>query len=141
VDFGDILKKWENGSYSSSKNVMDKWLHNNKIYDKDAEAQKMSNPGENRRRLFHTRPDAVMDIHELSSEEAWVSLDVFFANAKERGYEKLRIIHGKGNHSQNGAVLKSTVQKYIEMCPFAGESGYEKAKHGGSGATWVLLKY
>jgi hypothetical protein len=33
-----------------------------------------------------------------------------------------------------------TVRKYIEKCPFAGESGHEKAANGGTGATWVLLK-
>jgi len=67
-------------------------------------------------------------------------LDQFFSNAKENGYEKLRIIHGKGNRSQEGAVLRQTVRKYIEQCPFAGENGFEKSANGGSGATWVFLK-
>lgn len=140
MDFADILKKWENGNYSSQKNDMDKWLQNNKIYDKDAEEDEYLNRGEARRRLLHAKTDAVLDIHDLTNEKAWLSLDLFFSDAREKGFKKLTIIHGKGNHSKGEAVLKSTVRKYIEMCPFAGESGFEKAKNGGSGATWVLLK-
>jgi len=129
MDFGDIFNKWE---------------QNNKVVDKDAAensgAYKSSAPGENRRRLLHSKPDDVIDIHGLTGEKAWLSLDDFFNKARDSGLKKLRIIHGKGNHSQGQVVLGNTVRSFIEQCPFAGESGYEKAADGGSGATWVLLK-
>jgi len=153
VDFGEILKKWESGASgrasgaasggkkSGSQNaVMEKWLQENEITDKDANIQEKRAAGENRSRLLGAKPDAVIDIHGLSSEEAWAALDQFFDNAKENGYEKIRIIHGKGNHSPGDAVLKKTARKFIEQNVFAGESGFEKAVNGGSGATWVLLK-
>ena len=141
MDFGDILDKWEGQSRSSSKkNAMDTWLKDNEIPDKDADVRVTSTPGENRRRLLREKPDDILDIHGFTEEKAWLTLDVFFTNAKNCGFEKLRIIHGKGNHSQGEAVLGRTVIKFIEQCPFAGESGYEKAANGGSGATWVLLK-
>jgi DNA-nicking Smr family endonuclease len=120
---------------------MDSWLNENAIIDKDAGAGRRNQiPGENRRRLLHGKPDDILDIHGLSNDKAWLSLDLFFNRAKSCGFEKIRIIHGKGNHSMEEATLGRTVRAFIEQCPFAGESGFEKSSGGGSGATWVLLK-
>ena len=163
MNFGEILDKWERGQsgvsipladgrnevynrrrgnhFSASKNnAMESWLQNNNVYDKDADKRNTPAPGEYRSRLMQTQPDEVLDIHGLSGDKAWLSLDLFFTRARSCGFKKLRIIHGKGNRSQGEAVLKLTVRKFIEQCSFAGESGYEKAANGGSGATWVLLK-
>jgi len=141
MDFGDILKKWENDkSRPSKKNDMEKWLANNEVIDKDAEVTNFSKPGENRQRLLRQKPDDILDIHGFTGEKAWQQLDQFFDKAKNQNYKKLRIIHGKGNHSTGEAVLKSTVRKFIEQCSFAGESGFEDKANGGNGATWVLLK-
>ncbi|MCL2442247.1 MAG: Smr/MutS family protein [Treponema sp.] len=141
MDFGEILKKWEHGNINNSKKTeMESWLEKNDIYDKDFHEKKTSLPGENRRRLLNLKADAIIDIHGFSNDEAWYKLEDFFKNAKINGYEKIRIIHGKGNHSQGESILRQTVRKFIEQCDFAGESGFEKSIHGGSGATWVLLK-
>ena len=159
MDFGEILKKWEHGQTRNSKKpAMDEWLKDNEIFDKDTQnelnTKNYMSSAENRRRKMKLRPDAVLDIHGLTSEEAWLALETFFENAKENNYEKLRIIHGKGNHtmteyshnksgialSQGESILRATVRKFIEQCKFAGESGCEKSINGGSGATWVLLK-
>ncbi len=126
MNFGDILNKWEK---------------NNGIYDKDKEAGNAQiNPQERRSRLKNKKPDAVLDIHGLSRDEAWKALEILFNDSKEKGLEKLLIIHGKGNHSTGEAVLKRIVMEFIEHCPFAGESGRGKTAAGGEGATWVLLK-
>ena len=119
---------------------MEAWLSNNEVYDKDANEYKKPAPGEYRRNLHRIKPDDILDIHGLTGNEAEIALEHFFEKANDRDYKKLRIIHGKGNHSQGEAVLGRIVRKFIEQCPFAGESGYEKAATGGSGATWVLLK-
>jgi len=145
MNFGEILDKWENRQSSGSGNdAMETLLRNSAIYDKDANEKKADRQGERRRRLLHAQPDDILDIHGYTSEKALSSLHIFFGNAKENGYEKLRIIHGKGNHTQsagrNGSILGNTVRDFIEKCPFAGESGYEKSVCGGSGATWVFLK-
>jgi len=141
MDFGDILNKWEQRQpQSNKKSDMETWLNNNEVTDKDADEEKRNNPGEKRRHLLNAKPDDILDIHGCTSEEALVSLEEFFQKAKNNNYEKLRIIHGKGNHTQGEAVLKNIVRKFIEQCSFAGESGYEKSSGGGSGATWVLLK-
>jgi len=120
--------------------ILEEWLQNNKITDKDASVERTHIPTENKRRLLRAKPDDILDIHGLTGEKAWITLDHFFTDAKDRGCKKLRIIHGKGNKSQGKTVLGSVVRKYIEKCPFAGESGYEKSANGGTGATWVLLK-
>ena len=138
MNFGEILDKWEQGPARTSKN--NTRLKDNEVYDKDADTGEESAPGEHRRRLLRSQPDGIIDIHGLTKEKAWLSLDDFFTNARNNGFEKLRIIHGKGNHSQGEAALGRIVREFIEKCPFAGESGGEKAANGGTGATWVLLK-
>lgn len=144
MNFGEILDKWEQSrgliTGDNNKNEIDDWLQNNRIYDKDANSNIMSRPGENRRRLLRTAPDDILDIHGMTKEKAWISMEQFFYGAKEKGHKKIRIIHGKGNHSQGDSVLIQIVRKYIEKCPFAGESGFEKAAYGGGGATWVIIK-
>jgi len=138
MDFGKILEKWERSN--SGKSVMNTWLQKNDVINKDADLHEESSPGIKRRRMLNKKPDAIIDIHGLTSEKAWLSLELFFENAANEGFEKVLVIHGKGNRSQGEAVLKIMVQKFIEQCKFAGESGFEKAANGGSGATWVLVK-
>jgi DNA-nicking Smr family endonuclease len=129
---------------------LEKWLRINGVHDKDAEE---TGPGRNaagrisretsaqrRRRLLAKRPDALIDLHGLTGDEAWDALERFFADAKRRALEKILVIHGKGNHSESGAVLKRCARDFIERCPFAGENGHGGAAEGGSGVTWVLLK-
>jgi len=126
MNFADILNKWE---------------MSNEIFDKDMETGKTeSSPAERRNRLRNKKPDAQLDLHGLTRDQAWLALDNFFNDSKNKGLEKLLIIHGKGNHSTGEAILKRCVMDFIERCPFAGESGRGKAASGGEGATWVLLK-
>ena len=146
MNFGDILNKWENrgpGRKDGEKkpNVMDSWLRSNEVYDKDAEHKETAvSAQEKRRRLKNKKPDAEIDIHGMTRDEAWQKLEIFFNESKTAGCEKILVIHGKGNHSAGEAVLKHIVLKFIEHCPFAGESGRGKAAAGGEGATWVILK-
>jgi len=131
MNFGDILDKWE-----KQRNDNDE-----EICDKDTEKSgERTGAQEKRRRLRNKKPDAELDIHGQTREAAWLALDAFFREAKDKGHEKLLVIHGKGNHSAGDPVLKRVVMDFIERCPFAGESGKGKAAAGGEGATWVLLK-
>ena len=144
MDFGDILEKWENHKPPVSHNKNDpleSWLRANDVHDKDSEpggGERVSS--ESRRSLRAKKAEASIDIHGLTRGEAWAALEGFFAKAREQNMKKILVIHGKGNHSKGGAVLGQTVRSFIEGCPFAGESGYEKGAGGGRGATWVLLK-
>ena len=128
MNFGDIFSQWES-RYG--------------VHDKDAEAEDADGKTASvlrRRRLRAKKPDGVIDIHGMTRDEAALALEHFFENARHRGCEKILVIHGKGNNSAGDAVLKLFTKDFIELCPFAGESGYAGARGGGSGATWVLLK-
>jgi DNA-nicking Smr family endonuclease len=156
MDFGDILDQWEQGKRKPAANKaggkgrggeaarpdpLTVWLRVHGVVDKDAETEAAADtPPERRRRLLMKRPDEALDLHGLTREEAWAALEGFFRAGRQRGFEKLLIIHGKGNHSNGEAVLKRAVRDFIESCPCAGESGRANAEDGGNGATWVLLK-
>jgi len=135
MDFGKILDQWD--KHSGDKNA-------GPVYDKDAElAVRTESSASRRRRLLRKTPDASLDLHGLTQEQAWTALDSFFSEAKTKGMEKLLLIHGKGNHSMAAGqetALKKTVRDFIERCPFAGENGIGNGTTGGSGSTWVLLK-
>jgi DNA-nicking Smr family endonuclease len=157
MDFGDILAAWDGqtakaqgaqknrsgektGKSPEKIDPLTAWLRIHGVEDKDAEAAVEMEPGERRRRLLRKKPDAVLDLHGLTRDEAWITLDGFFRESRRQGFEKLLLVHGKGNHSQGEAILKQTCREFIERCPFAGEQGRSDAADGGSGATWVLIK-
>ena len=127
MNFADILDEW------------DKRTPRDDIQHKDEEIQEQRKDNEHKR-LLNKKPDAVLDLHGLTQDEAWESLEQFFRKSRARGFEKVLLIHGKGNHSKNEGILKELCRKFIEYCPFAGASGRNSASNGGSGATWVLLK-
>jgi DNA-nicking Smr family endonuclease len=161
MNFGDILDQWDKqdrpagtgkkpaaagtaagtGQGPEKPDPLNRWLRENGVPDKDRDSQTApESPAQRRRRLHAKAPDAVLDLHGLSRDEAWLALEDFFRAGIQRGLEKVRIIHGKGNHSNGEAVLSRTVREFIERCPSAGESGSGDAAAGGSGVTWVLLK-
>jgi DNA-nicking Smr family endonuclease len=140
MDFGKILDLWDKKA--------------GPVYNKDAKAEDSTAPGAGlsgnhksaarRKRLLRKSPEATIDLHGLTRDEAWDALTVFFDDAKNKGLEKVLVIHGKGNHGTTGdtdtGVLKRMVRDFIERCPFAGESGYSNGHSGGEGSSWVLLK-
>jgi DNA-nicking Smr family endonuclease len=161
MDFGDILDQWEQAKPVVKKmcetadttgrknrngkmpqiDPLSAWLRINGVVDKDAAAEEDAiDPAERRRRRLAKKPDASLDLHNLSRDEAWAAMEAFFRAGRQQNFDKLLIIHGKGNHSNGEAILKQAVRKFIERCPYAGESGRGNAAEGGSGATWILLK-
>ena len=125
-------------------NPMDYWVRRYGVYDKDADNSENTSFLDNlaeRRRLRAMRPQAEIDLHGMTLEEAYGALVTFFEDAVRREYQKVLIIHGKGNHSQNGPVLARFVQKFLETNAHAGETGHPKGRDGGTGSTWVILKY
>ena len=138
MNFGDILEKWEKGTSGSV------------IYDKDSSVADPDIPRNGniqagrRSRLLHKKPDASLDLHGLSRDEAWKALSNFFEDSRWRRLEKVLIIHGKGNHYTNlpfgETALRDLTKRFIESCSYAGESGFCPSKGGGRGATWVILK-
>ena len=142
MNFGNILDKWEKTA-EGTRRAGDAAL--------GREDAAVLPPGERRSRLLRKKPDAVIDLHGLTRNEAWTALETFFQTSRSQDCEKLLIVHGKGNHQRSAlspdgddpsseGALRELCRRFIESCPFAGESGYNPAKDGGTGATWVILK-
>jgi DNA-nicking Smr family endonuclease len=82
-----------------------------------------------------------IDLHGFNRLEAKAALKEFLAGAAARGLGCVRVIHGKGSRSgPDGPVLKSRVHGWLaqwdEVLAFASAH----ARHGGSGAVYVLLR-
>jgi len=86
------------------------------------------------------RIDKQIDLHMDTKEKALEKLRLFFDLAVRKGWQKVRIIHGKGKHSKTQGVLGRVVWEFLEKCPHAGRHGYEDNLGGGKGATWVMIK-
>lgn len=145
MNFGDILEKWENLTPANKVCVKDAAAKDAGAKDAGASDGRHS-AAQRRDRLLRKKPDAFIDLHGLTADEAWITLDAFFEDSRRKGLEKVRIIHGKGSHANftpgivNESVLRDLSRRFIEACSFAGESGYCQAREGGTGATWVILK-
>ena len=123
-------------------NSRELWLRRHTILDKDAITEKLAEQDKytDREALHRKTPDASIDLHGLTQQEAWSRLDAFVTECVKRKLQKILIIHGKGNHSNDAPVLRNMVRSFIEADPRLGESGHPGAKDGGRGATWVILK-
>lgn len=123
--------------------VQEKWIHSHVTFDKDAIADEEAEEKAERsiKYIKSMRPDARLDLHGYTQKEAWNCLSNFIDDCMRRGARKVLIIHGKGIHAADSeGVLSSVVRAFIEMDSRCGRSGHPDRKHGGSGATWVMLK-
>ena len=139
-DFGDILKEWESKKKPKKKSmheVLTTWLDTHMIEDKDRNIKKDEKRQDSYKNL---KIDDRIDLHLLTKDEAINALNAFFEASIAKGYKKVLIIHGKGKHSKNEAVLKNMICQFLEKHPNAGRTGHAKNSEGGSGATWVILK-
>jgi len=83
--------------------------------------------------------EAEIDLHGLTKEEAKMALENFLSEAKKNKYKKIRIITGKGLHSQSGqGILNQYIRKAIENKGLK----YSDAKlcEGGSGAIDIWMR-
>ena len=129
MDFGRILDQWERrgggdpGGQPSERDGGD---------DRSAPSRYQ--------RMRNREPEAEIDLHGLTVPEAQAALERFLRDAISRGLGKVLVIHGKGNHTQGRPVLESRVRAWLEGSPLAGAFGRADRRHGGSGATWVILR-
>ncbi|MBR4374602.1 MAG: Smr/MutS family protein [Treponema sp.] len=124
-------------------NPMELWLRRYGTVDKDAEAAEFAEKSkmENREYLRTMAPEARIDLHGLTRDEAWTRLEGFVADSIRRGLKKILIVHGKGNHTHGSdPVLGPMVRTFIEQNKNLGTSGHPDRALGGTGATWVIIK-
>lgn len=126
-------------------NPMEQWLRIYGTVDKDriAEEQERNTNFQDRNYLINMKPEARLDLHGLRQDEAYERLNYFIGDCIRRGIRKVIVIHGKGIHTTGtDPVLGELVRRFIESDKRCGTSGHPKNKvEGGTGATWILLKY
>lgn len=84
--------------------------------------------------------DETIDLHGMTAEQATAGLDDFIGRALTDGTRKVLIVHGKGNHEGSSAALRRLVREYLERHPHVGATGVAPAQHGGTGATWAIVR-
>lgn len=84
--------------------------------------------------------DDSLDLHGCTQKMAFSELSQFFEQSISHGHKMVIIIHGKGQRSQNTAVLKplalhwlSQQNSVLAWCP-------AQPKDGGHGASYVYLR-
>jgi len=146
MDFGEILKRWEQAPRGAGKSRsrvdMGAALER---FPPDARAQAGRQDAEPRAPEPRPAdpdlpPQAELDLHGLSGLEAEQALEAFVLEVRDRGLSKVLLIHGKGNHSPGQPVLERVVRNFLEKCPHTGAFGKADRAHGGRGATWVRIR-
>ena len=115
---------------------------NDKLFDKDYKLTKD--------KQFKTRQ---LDLHGYSLDDANHKIKYFIISSYEEGVRKLRIVTGKGLHSDNEknpyvskdlSILKYSIPEYINNNPslmkLINSFGEAKIEDGGSGAFYIFLK-
>lgn len=82
-----------------------------------------------------------LDLHGMRAEEARLYVAEFLIHCEQRGARCVRIIHGKGLGSRNGApVLKNKLRSWLMQREEVLAYCQAREADGGSGALLVLLK-
>ena len=133
---------------------------NSKVSDKDKKdwASFLSNNEklENKDEKFVTKKlhkSLTLDLHGYSLEDANKKIDNLIKSSYDQGASKLKIVTGKGIHSQNEkdpyvsrdlGILKYSVPEYIknnkELMSLINDIQDANIEDGGSGAFYILLK-
>lgn len=107
--------------------------------EKNKGEYKRKDHGLGRKTLEKMAPERELDVHGLKGEEAKKEVLSFLRRCRRQGIKKGFIIHGKGLHSQGGAVLRPMIRKLLDSHPQVKNWGKASPKEGGEGATWFLL--
>jgi DNA-nicking Smr family endonuclease len=92
-------------------------------------------------RLGRLRPEAELDLHGMSREEAVAKARTFLENAHYHGFKIVLIITGKGDRTQDGPVLRQAVTGFLSQDQSRVQEWMEAPRHyGGSGAVVVFLR-
>jgi DNA-nicking Smr family endonuclease len=86
-------------------------------------------------------PECDLDLHGLDARSAAREVRRALAQAREEGVRCARVIHGRGLHSEAGAVLRDLVPGWLTKPPLAGiVLAFARSRRDGGGSTLVLLR-
>jgi len=83
------------------------------------------------------------DVHGCKKDEARREVERLFERAAARGVRRLRIVHGKGLHSEAAPVLGELVREMLRRPPLSrhvAAFAFAPLRESGTGATLVLLR-
>lgn len=130
----------------STSDYLSHWITMHGVEDKDLRSDsdaedegRQSRIGE-AERFRKIRPQAALDLHGKTALEAVPLINDFLARSGRSGFEKVLIIHGKGNHSPDDHIMTELVRKTLESSDLAGNFGPAGKEDGGRGATWVKVR-
>lgn len=83
---------------------------------------------------------ANLDLHRIKLRDACLLVEEFLQEAVRRNFRTVLITHGKGLHSPTPGVLKSYVMHWMEESDLVLAWHSAQPRHGGSGATYVLVR-
>ena len=89
------------------------------------------------------RPEATLDLHGKTRDEAHRILATFLARAQGDGRRCVIVVTGKGRIGEGGGVIRNEVPRWLNLAPNRGRIlGFAQAqpRDGGAGALYVLLK-
>jgi len=84
--------------------------------------------------------EARLDLHGYNRAEANEELEQFFMSSIQSGFRCVLVIHGKGHHSPDKAVLKTFTMDWLKGIDAVQAFCTAKQDDGGTGALYVLLK-
>lgn len=76
-----------------------------------------------------------LDLHTFRPGEVRQLLDDYFAECRQRGISRVRVVHGKGT-----GALRETVRTHLRRSPSVAGFAQGDETSGGWGATIVTLK-
>ncbi len=105
-------------------------------------------PGIDRQQLRRLRRgrvpvDETLDLHGLDARAAERALRQTLQSAFESGARCVRVVHGRGVHSQDAPVLRDALPGWLAappLGPLVMAFASATAEDGGTGATYVLLR-
>ena len=96
-----------------------------------------------RLRRGRIRPEARLDLHGMTQDEAHRAVAGFIATNRSDGRRCVLIITGRGRGKFGGGVLRKQTPRWLNLQPTRGNIlGFAESqpKDGGAGALYVLLK-
>ena len=96
-----------------------------------------------RLRRGRVRPEARLDLHGLTQDEAHGALTRFIADSRRAGRRCVIVITGRGRSKLGGGILREQTPRWLNLAPVRENIlGFAQAqpKDGGSGAIYVLLR-
>lgn len=101
--------------------------------------QSLSQQDRKRLKQGKLKIEETLDLHGYTAEEARDELADFLQEAQSFGYKCVRVVHGKGRPG-TVPVLKNKINQWLPQSKYVLAYCSCLAKHGGSGAVYVLLR-